>query len=173
MLWPRICPVCREELPERGNRRVYVPWKRGFRLVHAGKCFDAIDAQGVLELDRKAVFDPVRLARMRAIVRAITRRYPPLGDAERLAVARVAKLLGREDERAELVDERRECVRRVARLLARLDQVDGARAAEDRSEHRLLADDELVDNRSQLGQLAHAREVSGQARTEETTWATL
>jgi hypothetical protein len=48
--WPDNCPVCGDELPPRGARRLYVPWRRGFRRVHAGACAEAIEAQGVLDL---------------------------------------------------------------------------------------------------------------------------
>lgn len=47
--WPLVCPVCREPLPERGNRRVRIPWEGGrLRLVHAGACAEAVEAQGAL-----------------------------------------------------------------------------------------------------------------------------
>lgn len=79
-MWPRTCPVCRQELPERGNRRVYVPWKRGFRLVHAGACFDAIDAQGVLETTpaKPKPLDPLQAVRARSCVEALLQRHEPL-----------------------------------------------------------------------------------------------
>lgn len=140
--WPQVCPVCREELPERGNRRVYVPWKRGFRLVHVGACFDAIDAQGVLDLERKVPpADPVLLVRMR----------------------RFAQLLGGEDERRKLTDEDRQSVRRIARLLAREDQVDVAGAPNERLQQRLLNRGQILDL---VRQLVHACEVSAPTRTE-------
>jgi hypothetical protein len=101
-MWTRICPVCREELPERGNRRRYVPWKRGFRLVHAGACAEAIDAQGVLELEQRKpdVVDVVSLVRIR----------------------RLAQLLRREGEGGELLGELFPDVHRLAVALAGLDQ---------------------------------------------------
>lgn len=102
--WPRMCPVCRRELPERGNRRRYVPWLLGFRLVHAGACADAIDAQGVLELDRQAdVVDVVTLVRLR----------------------RLAQLVVGEGERGEITRELFPDVKRLARRLAGLDQEEG------------------------------------------------
>lgn len=65
--WSVNCPVCLEPLPERGNRRVYVPWKRAFKLVHDGACADAIDAQGVLDLTppKRRRLSPVQLVRAR------------------------------------------------------------------------------------------------------------
>ena len=46
--WPPVCPVCSEELPERGNRRLPIPWLGGrVRLVHAA-CAPLVDAQGQL-----------------------------------------------------------------------------------------------------------------------------
>lgn len=45
---PLICPVCREELPERGNARRRIPWLHGrARLVHPD-CARVVDAQGAI-----------------------------------------------------------------------------------------------------------------------------
>jgi hypothetical protein len=76
--WPRKCPVCREELPERGNRRVRVPGRRGWSLVHAGACAAAIDAQGVLDLAGKPyAVEPVLLVRARRAVQRVFDLYEP------------------------------------------------------------------------------------------------
>lgn len=148
MKWPRTCPVCLAELPETGNRRVYVPWKRGYRLVHAGECFDAIDAQQVLEAttvvnEKPRRVDPVLLVRCRARVQALLERYEPL-----------------EHTREELTA--------IARLrVARLDQP----LVRDESPEQL---ERLCHHARQLVDrvLAHGREVSAPARTEaaEVAW---
>jgi hypothetical protein len=139
-LWPSICPVCREELPERGNRRLYVPWKRGFRLVHAGACADAIDAQGVLDLER---------------------RQPELVDALTLVRARrsVQRLLDRDQPAEHTREELLAIVR--SKVKALLDHhLAGDEGAEqlNRSPEQLR---KLVDR-----VLAHGREVSAPARTD-------
>lgn len=141
--WPRICPICREELPERGNRRVYVPWKLGYRLVHAGACADVIDAQGVLDFEQK----PGR------------RRDPVL----HVRIRRLAQLLGGEDQRRKLTHEDRESVRRIALLLAREDHVDVAHAPDERLQQGLLNRRQILDL---MRQLAHACEVSASPRME-------
>lgn len=44
------CPVCGEDLPERGNRRRRIPWRGGRKyLVHAA-CAERLDAEPQLEL---------------------------------------------------------------------------------------------------------------------------
>lgn len=96
-MWPRKCPVCREELPERGNRRVRVPGRSGWALVHAGECFDLVDAQGVLEFVPSAAgLSALEAVRARARVEALLQRYEPVKHTrEQLAViacARVARL---------------------------------------------------------------------------------
>lgn len=141
MIWPRICPVCGDELPERGNRRVYVPWKRGYRLVHAGACFDAIDAQGVLAVtpvnEKPRLLDPVLLVRARARVEALLARHEPVKhtpeDLAAIACERVACFQEQfvRDQGPEEIDR---LYQHAAQLVDRL--------------------------------LVHAREVSGQARTE-------
>lgn len=142
MMWPRICPVCRQELPESGNRRVYVPWKRGFRLVHAGDCFERVDAQLVLE-PAPVMQKPAPLLRVR--------------------IRRLAQLLGGEQERRQLTDEDRESVRRISRLLAREEHVDVAGDPDERLQHRLLNHSQVL---HLMRQLAHQGEVSGPSRTE-------
>lgn len=141
MIWPRICPVCRLELPERGNRRVYVPWKRGYRLVHAGECFQAIDAQGVLAVtavnEKPQLLDSVTLVRARARVEALLARHEPLKHTT--------------EDLAAIACER------VARFQKQLIRDQGPDELERLHQHAA----QLV-NRF----LAHAREVSGQARTE-------
>lgn len=142
MKWPRICPVCGDELPERGNRRRYVSWKRGFRLVHDGACAQAIDAQGVLELAGKAeVVDVVTLVRMR----------------------RLAQLLGCQHEGSELLRQPFEHVLALMRRLARLDQPQVGDGLGDRLQGGLLSRDQLVDH---MRQLVQRLEVSGPSRTE-------
>lgn len=48
--WPETCAVCRDELPERGNRRVPIPWLGGRRrLVHA-RCVGEVEAQATLDV---------------------------------------------------------------------------------------------------------------------------
>ena len=48
-----ICPVCREPLPERGNRRVRIPWLGGKqRLVHEA-CAPRVEAQDALPVDQR------------------------------------------------------------------------------------------------------------------------
>jgi hypothetical protein len=43
-----LCPVCNEEVPEQGFRRVRIPWKGGRRMrVHAA-CAPEVEAQGIL-----------------------------------------------------------------------------------------------------------------------------
>jgi hypothetical protein len=140
--WPRKCPVCRLELPERGNSRRYVPWRRGFRLVHAGACAAAIDAQGVLELDRQPDrVDVVTLVRVR----------------------RLAQLLGRENERGELARQPLERVTALMRRLANLEQPFVGGPLGDRRQRPLLRHNELVDH---MRQLAHQPKACAPARTE-------
>jgi hypothetical protein len=131
--WPRKCPVCREELPERGNRRVYVSWKRGYRLVHAGACCDAIKAQGVLELERRQpdVVDAVTLVRARAAVQHLFDRDQPAQHTREyllaLARSRVLALLSEKfvgDEGPEDLDRSPEQLRKfVDRVLAHRPEV--------------------------------------------------
>jgi hypothetical protein len=163
MFGPRICPVCRQELPERGNRRRYVPWKRGFRLVHAGACADAIDAQGLLDLDRPVEWETPTLQLMRRLAEFTLGL--PLEELPRIAIAKVAQLLGREGEGREPLHEPLEDIGALCRRLAALDQTEVARAFQHRLERRLLRGDQLPDDRPQLA-LAHGREVSAPARTE-------
>lgn len=115
--WPRNCPVCRQELPEKGNRRRYVPWLLGFRLVHADACAAAIDAQGVLELDRKpdVGVDVVTLVRFR----------------------RLAQLVVRQGERGDVTRQLFPDVTPLARRLAALDQEEVGRGPADRSRELL------------------------------------
>lgn len=141
-LWTRVCPVCGVELPERGNRRLYVPWRRGYRLVHAGVCADQVEAQGVLELAGKPeVVDVVTLVRMR----------------------RLTQLLGREDERGELARQPGEDVLPLMRRLARLDQPEVGDGLADRAQRPLLSHDQLVHH---MRQLAHPPQLCGPNRTE-------
>ena len=126
-MWPRTCPVCRQQLPERGNRRVRVPGYSGWRLVHDGACFEAIDAQAVLDLDAKprATFDPVVLARMRRLARQLRTDRVQLvhGTLEdlvavaRAAVARLYQPLVRE-EAEKAVERRREQMLELAHRYA-------------------------------------------------------
>jgi hypothetical protein len=140
--WPRKCPVCRQELPERGNARRYVPWCRGFRLVHADACAAAIDAQGVLELDRRKaeVVDPVTLVRARAAIQRLLDRDQPVEHT-------LEHLIALACERVTL----------LAQKLVRDESADDL----NRSPEQLR---QLVDR-----VLAHRPEVSGPARTEATS----
>lgn len=104
--WPSKCPVCEEELPARGNRRVYVPWKRGFRLVHVGACFEAIDSQGVLDLEPKREQPNPRLLVLarRAVaeceaeaVKRVQQVAEGLSPAARRRLARLAQVLARDE----------------------------------------------------------------------------
>lgn len=109
--WPVKCPVCGEELPETGNRRVYVTWKRGFRLVHADDCAGLIEAQGVLTFaqPKPEPLSPVLLVRARARVKALLERDELLKHSPEeltaiacLRVARFEKQLVRDESPEEL-----------------------------------------------------------------------
>lgn len=125
--WTVKCAVCGEELPERGNRRVYVPWKRGFRLVHADDCAGLIEAQGVLDITPPKVkpLSPVQVMRARARVKALLELGDPIKHAPedlatiaRLRVARLDQQLVRDEGPEELQRLRQDAVERLRRLLA-------------------------------------------------------
>ena len=135
--WPRICPVCRQELPRTGNRRVRLPWRPGWALVHAGDCYDQVAAQGMLDLDRKPEpLSPLLQVRARTRVQALLQRHEPIKHtAEQLtAIA---------------------CLR-VVRLQEQLVRDESAKQLEHLDQHAL----DLV-NRL----LSHDRRVSGSPRT--------
>lgn len=143
MRWPTICPVCREELPERGNRRLHVPG-RGLRLVHAGSCAEQVEAQGVLDLTSPPPLrpDPVLVARMR--------RFAELGHR------RAVQSLDQDPQR----------FLALARRLADLPQP-LARSERQQRLHDLLLDQrELLNHMRQLAGLRHDREVCAPPRTE-------
>jgi hypothetical protein len=164
--WPRHCPVCRRELPERGNSRRYVPWVSppGFKLVHAGACAEAIDAQGVLDLERPVEWHTRTVLLIRRLAE-FTIGLPP-EDLQRIAVAKVAQLLGREEEGGEPLDEPLEDIGSLCRRLSALDQAQVARAFQKRVERRLLSNEHFVEDGPELAQLAHGSKVSAPGRTE-------
>ena len=161
--WTLICPVCREELPERGNRRVRIPWLSGrLKLVHDA-CAPLVVAQGVLESPPVTPTDPVQLVRMRRVARLLG--PSPASPLAGVSVARLAQLFRREEEGRELVHQPRVSVRRLADLLAGLEHVQVAHATQQRGDRGLLGGDELFDDRLQLAQLAHGSESCAPART--------
>lgn len=66
--WERLCPVCGDPLPGRGNRRLYVPGKKGLKLVHAGACAETVEAQLVFEPPSRKPISPVLLVKARRLV---------------------------------------------------------------------------------------------------------
>lgn len=135
-VWTRFCPVCRGELPERGNRRVRLPWKPGWALVHDGECYERVVAQGMLDLEpTRRPIDPVLLvqAQRRVMLLLSQPAKHSLEELHAIACERVA-------------------------LLAEKFNRDEAGYELDRSPEHLR---ELVQR-----VLVHDREVSGPGRTE-------
>jgi len=153
-MWPRLCPVCGDELPTRGNRRLRVPGSR-LRLVHAGACAEAIEAQTILDLE-----PPAGMPTLERAVRLSRRWYVV---AKRIRAELQQEVVHRAPEAIEamLAVARHAVLAERKRVLVRGEEVDLA-------QRRLYYGPQLVEIARRA--IAHERQVCGEVRTELFAW---